>query len=151
MHERFQVVPAAYLYLLGGQEVLLQQRCRTGYMDGFWVAGAAGHVELHETAAACAVREAVEELGVVVDAADLEPVTVMQRTDGTADPVEQRVDWFFTCRLWTGEPRLVEESKCSAVAWHSLHSLPAMIPQYERMVLETIFSGKGPLFSAYGF
>ena len=95
MPDRFAVVPAAYLYLLDGDRVLLQQRQNTGYMDGCWVAGAAGHVELHETAAACAVREAAEELGVGVAVADLEPVTVMQRTNGTADPVEQRVDWFF--------------------------------------------------------
>ena len=110
-------MPAAYLYLLDGDRVLLQQRQNTGYMDGCWVAGAAGHVELHETAAGCAVREAKEELGIVVAAGDLEPVTVMQRTNGTADPVEQRVDWFFAARRWVGVPRVCEPGKCAGLRW----------------------------------
>jgi hypothetical protein len=40
---RFSVVPAAYVYLSRGDQVLLQRRQNTGYMDGMWVAGAAGH------------------------------------------------------------------------------------------------------------
>jgi 8-oxo-dGTP pyrophosphatase MutT (NUDIX family) len=63
--ERFSVIPAAYVYLLQGREVLLQRRQNTGYQDGRWVAGAAGHVELGETAAVAAAREAIEEIGVV--------------------------------------------------------------------------------------
>jgi 8-oxo-dGTP diphosphatase len=96
------VVPASYVYLLKGGEVLLQQRKGTGYMDGMWVAGAAGHIEFGETAAATAVREAREELGIEVRAADLRSATVMQRTDGTNNPIEQRADWFFTVNRWHG-------------------------------------------------
>lgn len=151
MTDRFQVIPAAYLYLRREHEVLLQRRSGTGYMDGFWVAGAAGHLEPHETAAGCAVREAAEELGVVVDAAHLEPVTVLQRTDGTDDPVEQRVDWFFTARVWSGRPRVMETSKCAGVAWHSLHDLPVDLPDYERLVLDAIRSGTAPMLMEHGF
>lgn len=46
----FALVPASYVYLLRGDDVLLQQRQNTGYMDGYWVAGAAGHVDPGETA-----------------------------------------------------------------------------------------------------
>ena len=50
-HDRFVVIPAAYVFLLrsaeetGAREVLLQLREGTGYMDGHWAAAVAGHVE----------------------------------------------------------------------------------------------------------
>ncbi|MEZ5085322.1 MAG: NUDIX domain-containing protein [Tessaracoccus sp.] len=37
--------------------VLLQLRQNTGYMDGHWTAGAAGHVEPGETAPQAAARD----------------------------------------------------------------------------------------------
>lgn len=148
---RFAVVPAAYLYLLDRDRVLLQLRQNTGYMDGFWAAGAAGHVEMHETAAACAIREAKEELGIVLSAGDLEPVTVMQRTDGTADPEQQRVDWFFVARRWAGEPRVGEPRKCAALRWHELTRLPEPMPPHERTVLHELATGTPAPFSHHGF
>jgi len=76
--ERFRVVPAAYVFLLrgtatgGGDEVLLQLRQHTGYMDGHWAAAAAGHVERGETAYDAARREALEEIG--VELGELRPI-----------------------------------------------------------------------------
>jgi len=120
-------------------------------MDGHWVAGAAGHVELKEIAANCAVREAGEELGIRVAEADLEPLTVMQRTDGTADLVEQRVDWFFAARRWEGQPQIREPEKCAALAWHRLTDLPAPMPDYERQVLHGFAAGTLAAFTHHGF
>ena len=78
MTDRFRVVPAAYVFLLRpgphGDEVLLQLRQNTGYMDDHWAAAAAGHVERGETAYDAARREALEEIG--VDGLALEFVTV---------------------------------------------------------------------------
>src|SRR5256885_8252392 len=97
--DRFRVVPASYVFLLRpelrrpGDDVLLQLRQNTGYMDGHWAAAAAGHVERGETAYDAARREAREEIGVEV--ADLSFVTSMQRTQH-ADPIDERIDFFFT-------------------------------------------------------
>lgn len=129
------LIPASYVYLRRGDDVLLQCRANTGYMDGCWVAGAAGHVELGESAVAAAVREADEELGIRLVASDLDLLTVMQRTDGTGEPREQRVDWFWTARSWVGDPRIREPAKCSGLAWHPLSTLPDRVPDYERWVL----------------
>ena len=79
MIDRFQVVPAAYVILRrdvdgdGGGQVLLQLRQHTGYMDGFWACGAAGHVEAGKSVLEAAHREAIEQLGVKVEPADLRP------------------------------------------------------------------------------
>lgn len=145
------LVPASYVLLLRGREALLQRRHGTGYMDGHWVAGAAGHVEAGETAREAAVREAREELGVDIEAGDLELVTVMQRTDGVGVPGEQRVDWFWTCRSWRGAPRICEPHKASHLEWFPLDALPEPIPAYERLVLEGLREGGLPWDTAYGF
>lgn len=144
----FALVPAAYVFLLREDEVLLQQRANTGYMDGHWVAGAAGHVEPGEWAVPAALRELTEELGVSAAAGDLRPLTVMQRRRGEA-PIEQRVDWFFACRRWEGEPRIMEPGKCSGLAWYPLTDLPDPMPAYERRVLEGLRDGDLPPFTAY--
>lgn len=151
MAARFVVVPAAHVHLLRGDEVLLQRRCGTGYLDGHWVAAAAGHIEHGETAARAVIREAEEELGVRIEERDLEPATLMQRTDGTPDPVQQRADWYFTATAWIGSPQVREPEKCDAMAWFPLAALPSPLPSYEATVLGGIASGRLPLFTSDGF
>jgi 8-oxo-dGTP pyrophosphatase MutT (NUDIX family) len=161
---RFRVVPAAYVYLrrvaagpaaagpaaagpaavaaAGGdvrrEEVLLQLRQGTGFMDGHWAAAAAGHVEPGESVVDAAVREAREELDVVVAAADLVPLTVMHRGQPGGPALEQRMDVFFTATRWRGVPRLVEAAKAAAVRWFPLDDLPDPVVPHERRVLEAL-------------
>ncbi len=147
----FALVPASYVFLMRGREVLLQKRHNTGYMDGFWAAGAAGHVEPGETARQAAVREAREELGVAIEPAGLQLVTVMQRTDGTDTPREQRVDWFWTAREWHGDPVIVEPHKTWGLEWFPLDTLPTPIPDHERLVLDGLRKEQLPTDTAHGF
>lgn len=150
---RFQVVPAAYVYLLrardGRDEVLLQLRHNTGYRDGFWAAGAAGHVEAGESVLDAAARETREELGVTTTR--IEPLTVLHRTDGTPDPIEQRVDFMFTAREWTGEPAVQEHHKVADLRWFPLDELPTDVVPHERYVLEHLHAGDLPAIAAIGF
>lgn len=153
----YSLVPASYVYLMRpgsdgfGEEVLLQRRANTGYMDGYWVAGAAGHVDPGETSVAAAVREAAEEVGVVVRPEDLTFMTVMQRTDGTDEPIEQRVDWFWRAGIWSGEPRIVEPHKCIGLEWFPLDRLPEPMPAYERSVLDGFARGGLAFATSDGF
>jgi 8-oxo-dGTP pyrophosphatase MutT (NUDIX family) len=148
---RFSVVPSSYVYLRRGDAVMLQLRQNTGYMDGCWAAGAAGHIELGETAVDAAIREVHEELGLSLVPAALTPVAVMQRTDGTDDPIEQRVDWFFVCDEWVGEPRILEPRKCAELAWFDLDTLPERMPAYEREALTALQAGSSATLLHYGF
>lgn len=147
----FAVVPAAYVYLRRGDEILLQRRQNTGYMDGTWSAGAAGHIEHGETAAMTACREVAEELGAALNERDLIPMTVMQRTDGTASPVEQRADWFFAASTWEGPLVIREPNKCAEIAWFPLLSLPDAVPPHERLVLDALGHGRLAAFTSFGF
>ena len=146
MTARFALVPASYVYLLrdgaGGPEVLLQQRGPVPYMPGHWAAAAAGHVEPGETAYDAARREALEELGITD--LDLSFVLTMQRSQfGPA--VEERVDWFFTARSWSGEPRVVEAHKAARVEWFPLSALPDPMVPHEAYALAHLTSGLGYL------
>lgn len=152
---RFRVVPAAYVLLLRGTgsdaEVLLQLRQGTGYRDGHWAAAAAGHVEADESVFAAACREAAEEVGVKIDQADLEPLTAMHRTHNNHDPVDERVDFFFGCHRWAGEPQLMEAAKAADLGWFRLSALPDPVVPHERYVLDGLRENALPTITAYGF
>ncbi|MEJ7775089.1 MAG: NUDIX domain-containing protein [Nocardioidaceae bacterium] len=151
MTERFRVVPAAYVIFRRDHEVLLQLRQNTGYMDGYWATAAAGHVEADESVFAAACREAVEELGVVVDQADLEPLTGMHRTQGNGRSVDERVDWFFAVRRWDGEPQPLESDKAADLQWFALDDLPEPVVPHELFVLEHLRAGDLASVVAHGF
>jgi 8-oxo-dGTP diphosphatase len=154
---RFQVVPAAYVLLVEqgldgtADRVLLSLRSGTGYMDEHWAFGAAGHVEAGESVLAAAVREAREELGVELRTSDLQPLTVMHRTAGTGDPVDERVDFFFTVRTWTGEPERREPHKAAALEWFTLDDLPTPVVPHELKVLTHLLTGAVPAVTLAGF
>lgn len=152
---RFRVVPAAYVLLLRGTgrdaEVLLQLRQNTGYRDGHWAAAAAGHVEADESVFAAACREAAEEVGVKIEPADLEPLTTMHRTHANRDPIDERVDFFFGCHRWAGEPRLLEVAKAADLGWFPLAALPEPVVPHERYVLDGLRASSLPTISTFGF
>jgi 8-oxo-dGTP diphosphatase len=149
--DRFRVVPAAYVLLRRGEEVLLQLRRGTGYRDGHWASAAAGHVEAGESVLAAACREAAEELGVVIGPGDLVPRTVLHRTAGNGDPIDERVDFFFECRRWAGEPRPVETHRTADLRWFALDSLPEPVVPHERLVLDGLAAGDLAPILAVGF
>ena len=152
MIDRFVVVPASYVFLLregsSGTEVLLQYRQNTSYMNDHWAAAAAGHVERGETAYDAAHREAFEELGITE--ASLHFEFSMQRTQH-ADPIDERIDFFFTARSWAGEPSIIEPDKCAALKWVPLDRLPDPVVPHERQVLEGLRDGGVAPYTTHGF
>jgi 8-oxo-dGTP pyrophosphatase MutT (NUDIX family) len=151
--DRFVVVPAAYVFLLrpvptGSREVLLQLRQNTGFMDDHWAAAVAGHVERGESVFAAARREAVEEIGVT--AVELVPWCAMQRT-GTGEPIDERVDYFFTATAWSGTPSILEPAKCADLRWFDLDTLPSPVVPHELRVLESLRTGSTPPIVTHGF
>lgn len=151
MIDRFQVVPAAYVILRRDERVLLQLRQNTGYRDGHWATGAAGHVEADESVLHAACREAAEELGVTIAPADLSPLTTLHRTHGNHQPIDERVDFFFECRRWEGEPRVIETRKSADLRWFDLTALPTPVVPHELVVFEALREGTVPPILTFGF
>lgn len=150
MVDRFQVVPASYVVFRRGELVLLQLRQGTGYMDGYWATAAAGHVEAGESAPQAAVREAYEELGVSIEPDELVPLTTMHRSQGNGQAIDERVDFFFACTTWQGEPQMMERDKVADLAWFHLDDLPCALVPHERYVFERLRIGLAPII-ALGF
>ncbi|WP_336205309.1 NUDIX hydrolase [Nonomuraea sp. LPB2021202275-12-8] len=120
--ERFRAIVDVHVLLVRGQEVLLGRRSGTGYGDGLWHLPS-GHLDAGESVVQAAVREAREEVGVVIEPRDLAFAHVMHRAP-------ERVGFFFVATRWDGEPYNAEPDKCSEVAWWRLDGLPGDIVGY---------------------
>ncbi len=153
MTERFSVVPASYVLFLrsvdGEDQVLLQLRRGTGYMDEHWAAAAAGHVERGESVFEAARREATEELGVTD--VEIAPLCAMHRTGATGDPIDERVDYFLKATSWSGEPRILEADKCADLRWFGLRDLPDPVVPHELQVIEALRDGTLEPIVTHGF
>ncbi len=126
-----------HLILTDGQKVLLLRRANTGFADGSWsVPG--GSLEDGETLPAAAAREALEEIGIVIDPADLAFAHLSHHADpdGLA-----RIGVFFAATHWTGEPVNAEPGKCTEIAWHETGDLPNDIVSYIRTGLHAYDHG----------
>jgi len=138
MPTRNKAIPAVYVFLEKDKKFLIARRCNTGYQDGNYQVPA-GHVDEGELPTEAMVREAKEEVGIDVSAADLELVHVSYRPkhDHTAD----RVDFFFRTRTWRGEIKNMEPEKCDDLKWVGLNELPENMTFHVRDAMECMQKG----------
>lgn len=137
---------AVYLLLRRGNQILLARRLNTGFQDGNYSL-VAGHVEEGESITAAALREAREEVGITLAAADLTFVHAMHRA--SADDLIY-YDFFFTLEHWQGEIVNCEPEKCDDLRWFPLDALPVNTVAYVRAVISQ-FVPAGQSFSEYGW
>ena len=143
--DRPWLIPAAYVVLRKGalgDTVLLQRRSGTGYIDGFWSVAAAGHAAFGESIIEAACRELAEELDVRAEPADMRALCAMHRVQGADADRDQRVDFFFECMAWIGDPKFQGLDKADALEWISINSLTAPMVPHEAEVLEGLRAGR---------
>ena len=104
-----------------GEEVLLSRRFNTGYEDGKYSVPA-GHVDEGESVADALIREAKEEIGIDIQKQDIVLSHVMHRKGASTS--DERLDFFFICREYTGEVRNIETNKCDDLRWSAVNNLP---------------------------
>ncbi|MBH0778508.1 NUDIX hydrolase [Nocardia bovistercoris] len=135
----------AHILLLRGTELLLSRRRSGDEFDGRWHLPA-GKLEAGESATDAAVREAMEEIGVGLDPADLRLVHVAH-VIGASRPA--RLGLFFETRRWTGDPENREPDKCYELAWFPLGALPDDIIVYPLAGIDALRTGLP--YSEYGW
>lgn len=131
MIKRHSIVCAAYLLLFQDDKVLLLRRFNTGYEDGKYSVPA-GHVDKGESVSDALMREVKEEIGIDIEKVEL--VHVMHRQ--ASETNDERLDFFFTCKLYGGEIKNSEPHKCDDLNWFSVENLPENTILYIRQGIE---------------
>ncbi len=121
MKERNNAIPAVYLFLEKDGKFLISRRCNTGYQDGTYQVPA-GHVEKGELPSDALIREAYEEIGIVLEPGDFEFVHVLYKPKH--DNTDNRVDFFFKAKRWKGEVKNMEPNKSDDLKWVTPDELP---------------------------
>lgn len=90
-----------------------------------------GSVEFGETMAKALQREMMEEFGIQIEVGELLDV---------ADHIlpEEGQHWVsptYLCRVVSGEPRIMEPGKCSAIGWFDPHTVPKQLSKISRVNL----------------
>lgn len=134
----------AHLLLVHNERLLLSQR-RGGYGAGMWHLPS-GKTEAGESVEQAVVREAYEEVGVLVALSDLRCVHAVHVQHAAEEP---RVGFFFEATRWDGEPSNREPDKCSAVRWFPLTGLPARMIPYPAAGISAYLTGVP--FSVFGW
>ena len=79
-----------------------------------------GHLEFGESVEACAVREVLEETGLIIQIIDLGPYT----SDIFPEAQKHYITLFVEARSKSGEPEILEAHKCLAWEWFDWSALP---------------------------
>lgn len=135
---RNKAVPAVYLILRKGTDVLMMRRAKASYEGGKYMPPA-GHVEAGELPQDAAVRETREETGVTVRAEDVRFAHAMYRK--AVDETGDRLDIFFETSIWSGSPGIMEPDKCEDMRWFDEAELPENTIAYVKTAFELAEKG----------
>ena len=131
MKEMFK--SAVHLILIKDNKILVQKRMGTKLWNGYY-ALPAGHIDSGENQYEALIREAKEELGIIIDEKDiLNSYVVLRRNYFEIDGkiLEPYVDFYFEVKNYKGTPSIMECDKCSSLDWYSIDSLPSPFINYE--------------------
>lgn len=136
MKKIHKVIPTTHLIIRKKEKILFSKRANTGYEDGKWSL-VAGHTEENEGFIGCAVREAKEEIGIIIKKENLKLVHLLYRKSES-----ERVDTFFIVDEWIGEIENKEPEKCSELSWFSIDNISENTVDYIKHVLMLVERGE---------
>jgi ADP-ribose pyrophosphatase YjhB (NUDIX family) len=136
MSQRQRAQVDVHLILRRGDEILLGLRQNTGWADGCWHVPS-GHGEDREAATTTLVREAGEEIGVVIDPAEARFAYLLHHVTESA-----RMAVFFEVTRWQGEPANTEPDKCAGWQWFPVSALPEPLVGYATQALAGYLKGE---------
>ena len=131
MKEMFK--SAVHLILIKDDKILVQKRMGTKLWNGYY-ALPAGHIDSGENQYEALIREAKEELGIIINEKDiLNSYVVLRRNYFEIDGkmLEPYIDFYYEVKNYKGTPSIMESDKCSNLDWYSIDRLPSPFINYE--------------------
>ncbi len=141
---RFSLRCAVYLILQNEGKVLLMRRAKTGFKDGEYSLPS-GHLDGGEKATDAIIREAKEEIGVVLSPQEVALVYSSHRRSGEYE----YIDLLFQADNWHGHPQNLEPEFCDDLSWFDPDKLPENTVDYIATALQRFKEGK--IFSEFDF
>lgn len=129
---------AVHMIITKNNKILLQKRKGSKLWPGYY-ALPAGHIDEGETQYDALVREAQEELGIIIDLKKiLNSYVVLRRNYFEIDgkQLEPYIDYYFDIDQFKGVPKIMEEDKCEELIWADINNLPEPFINYEGAFLE---------------
>ena len=108
--------------------VLLIQRKNSDWMSGYWNFPG-GLVEKDESLLQAAIREAREEIGVIISPQELTLIQVLHVRKGGTN-TKDIIGFYFHAKSWQGIASNNEPDKIRGVQWFSLDALPVNITEH---------------------
>lgn len=118
-------------------EILLQRRQGTKLWCGF-LALPAGHIDEGENAYEAAIREAKEELNIVIGINDIVDTFVVNRKNKS---LKSYYDVYLEISKYTGEIKINEPQKCSELIWCNINNLPVDMIDFEKEAINNNLKG----------
>ena len=128
---------AIHMIITKDNKILVQKRKGSKLWPGYY-ALPAGHIDEGENQYEAMVREAKEELGVIMDPADIiNSYVVLRRNyfDIDGKKLENYIDYYFEINNYIGEAKIMEEDKCDELIWVDPNNLPEPFINYEGVFL----------------
>ena len=130
--QRFTMPIYVAVFLQKDNQILLIKRSKSIICGGLY-AMPGGGVDGLETLADAAIREAHEELGIIIDKKNLQFMHVQHvKRENNAEFIA----FFFHTTQWTHEPAIMEPDKCDEVNWFSIDQLPQPMETSHQLALE---------------
>lgn len=126
------------MLLIHDNKLLVQKRKGTKLWPGYY-ALPAGHIDEGENQYDALIREAKEELGIIIDPNKIiNSYVVLRRNYFKIDgkQLEPYIDYYFEIREYAGNPKIVEKDKCDELIWADINNLPKPFINYEGVFLE---------------
>lgn len=129
---------AVHMLIMNGEKVLIQKRKGSKLWPDFY-ALPAGHIDEGENQYDALVREAKEELDIILDPSDIIKEYVVLRRNYfkiNNKVLEPYIDYYFLIIKYQGMPSIVEKDKCDELLWVNINNLPSPFINYEGAFLE---------------
>lgn len=124
---------AVHMIIIKDNKVLVQKRIGSKLWPNHY-AFPAGHIDAGENQYEALVREAKEELNIIINTNNIiNEYSVLRRNyfDIDGKRLEPYIDFYFEINSYEGEPIINEKDKCEELIWVDVNNLPDPFINYQ--------------------